>query len=252
MIKQAFRSRLGGLWVDRLDAAAVIVEQLQQARISPKTAGQLFYWMKYGYLILDQAVNHELIAEFTSQPIAQTLNIHGQSQTVSQIIFASPITDFLRLIFRDQPIAFRSNLVASTTDQNLDQDVIRTSISSPLTTARAWIALEDTGEKPQLWCYEQSQQISEYFFAPNRRYWQKDIDGQSSYQAYQRYLQTEITRLKLSQKQFELRRGDVVMLAADLIYGVKELQSNRPTALTVQYCTRQQAMKTSTGSVANS
>ena len=59
-----FRSRFGGLWIDRSDAHDVLADRLARGTVTPGEAEQLACYIDNGYVVLPGAADQEVIDEY--------------------------------------------------------------------------------------------------------------------------------------------------------------------------------------------
>ncbi len=249
MIRRAYRSRLGGLWTDRYDAVTQVMEQLREDKISPEEAGQLLFWIKYGYLVIKNAVPESVIDQFNSDideawrgkypqlkldlqgqhllvspelrsEKTKILDFHFFSEAARQVVLSEEIVKFLQLIFRESPLLFQSLYLERSTEQLLHQDVAYVVVNPPMEMAGIWLALEDVQEgSGELFCYEKSHKIEEFLFAPSRKFWNTQEDDVDIHKQFLYYLNNEIKSRVLPVKKFRIEKGDTIVLMSDLAYG---------------------------------
>src|SRR5262245_2518601 len=139
--KPRYRSKFGGLWTDLSNAMEVINGKLSQGLISQLEAQRLRDWIINGYVIIENAVPHDVIdrviedtesawkgvfpsimlehfvkGQITFSPacpelrtaLGKLLDLYSVSEAAREAVFAQPIRDFLKLVFDRPPLAFQS------------------------------------------------------------------------------------------------------------------------------------------------
>src|SRR6267142_6142351 len=56
-----YRSKFGGLWPDLINGREIVKAKLDQGVISPVEAQRLHHWITKGYVIIENAVPHDVI-----------------------------------------------------------------------------------------------------------------------------------------------------------------------------------------------
>jgi hypothetical protein len=103
------RSVLGGLWTDRIDAAAVLKGRCEIGMISPEIEQKLFRFIHSGLLILDD------VAQVSPKPARRNdrnekgtphlvASNNGYVELMKSVLEARSVLDLLRAIFEDHPL----------------------------------------------------------------------------------------------------------------------------------------------------
>jgi ectoine hydroxylase-related dioxygenase (phytanoyl-CoA dioxygenase family) len=265
-----YRSRFGGLWVDREDADEVLDAKLERRAVTEDDAERLRTFMASGYVVLEQAVPTEVVDRFerelaraftlgdkrliiqgpgdstgtllqagTSTVRKRVVDAYAFYEPAREALFAAPIVRFLTLIFEDAPLLFQSLSFDRGSQQGMHQDTAYVVTSSPLELAASWIALEDiqpgTGE---LMYYEGSHRLPEYYFSGEHKSWSPERDGEDQHSEMLRGLDENAARLGMPRKTFLAKKGDALIWAADLAHGGSPVQDDSKTrkSLVGHYC----------------
>jgi len=245
-MQSLFHSRLGGLWFDRTDAAALIDQRLARGVVTAGEAELLRDFCAKGYLVLEGVVAPQIadqvqvdvdrlwakqdprlmleLGDGRRAPLTDgrreaghgLLDVYAHSEAALEAVFAFQLQRLLRLLLNDDVLAFQSVSLDRGSPQPVRQDTARVRVSSPLQMVAAWIALEDV-EEIQL--YEGSHRLPDSLF-----------DQRPKHLAT---LQEEVQRRGFPPRKLRARKGDVLLRHADLVHGGSHIAQKH---LTVHYC----------------
>ena len=268
-VTNAYRSRFGGLWVDRLDAEAELDRRLATRRITANDAEMVWFWMRNGYVIIPQAVSAGAIDAFardvdrawlrgdTRLKVAKrpgeyypmtpdlrnsrlrVVDFYAYWPSALPLMFADPIVHFLKLIFDCPPLGFQSLSFEDGSQQFIHQDTAFVVVSSPMKLTAAWVALEDIQEgSGELVYYEGSHKLEEFIFGGETKHWDPQRDGDAVLQEYGRSLIARAEGQGLSLRTFRPRKGDALIWSADLAHGGSAIAHPERTrrSLVTHYC----------------
>jgi len=246
-----YHSRFGGLWTDRSDARAQIERKRAAAEISAKEAGLLQRWIEDGFVILPQAVPHELIDRLDADVEAiwagrsparcfveyfeegqlviypagpafkdkrhKLLDLHVHLDSAREIVFAAPIVRFLNLVFERPALAFQGLYFRWGSQQAIHQDSAFVKVSAPLEFAASWIALEDIQPgSGELEYFAGSHRLEDYRF-DGRHKWMPLKSPE--YQRFIDSLRERSAARGLERQRFLPKKGDALLWSADLAHG---------------------------------
>jgi phytanoyl-CoA hydroxylase len=267
--RRGYFSRFGGLWTDLYEADERLTAMLAEGAVTNREAEQLRFWMRDGYVVLEDAVPLPIIdrvvedveaawrgelprtqiefprdgairierpaPEFRSEA-HKLLSLHAESVAAREAIFANPILDFLTLVYERAPLAFSTLGFDIGTRQPIHQDTAYVAVSSPMDMVASWIALEDVnGVCGALEYYEGSHRIPESVFPDGMRLMPVELQTE---EAYHYHLQAMCRQLRCNLKEFRPRKGTALIWSADLVHGGKrEIQPGTSRrSLVTHYC----------------
>lgn len=245
-----FRSRFGGLWVDLANARSVIDGKGALGWISAQEAGLLQRWVDDGFVILPQAVPHDLIDSLNTdvQKVwngtssqrcfveyfeegavihragprfkdkrAKLLDLPVHFESARQVIFSAALLRFISLLFERPLLAFQSLYFRWGSRQPMHQDTAFVKVSSPLEFVASWIALENIEpHSGELEYYKGSHNLGDYLFE-GRHKWMPIKSPE--YDAYLASLHQKSQDMGLERLTFLPKKGDVLLWSADLVHG---------------------------------
>lgn len=241
-----FRSRFGGLWIDRSDARRVLARKLRDGEIPQAAAEPLAHYIASGYVIFRQAVPHDVIDAYLdfferswSAPpagiyahsggevhplssdlyhrVAKVSDLHYYFDRAPELIFAPPIRTFLEAIYERPAVVFQTMSMRKGSEEPLHIDTGPLTLTEPMSLTASWIALEDVrAGAGALQFVPGSHQLPEVLNNGTSKAHNGD------YGAYHAVLQRtleECAARKLPTEHFMARKGDVLIWAADLMHG---------------------------------
>ena len=264
-----YRSRFGGFWPDLSNGMEIVKAKLDQGVISAVEAQQLHHWITKGYVIIENAVPHDVIDRLLSDTelawkghypsifvehfvngrikfspacpelrmaLGKLLDIYAVSEAARETIFAQPIHRFLDLIFQEPSMAFQSLSFMAGSGQPIHQDTAYVVVSSPMQFAASWIALEDiqpnTGE---LEYYEGSHEFEEFLWEGK---YKSMPPGSPDHERFLASLHEQAARMGLARKKFRPKKGDALIWSADLAHGGSKERDPETSRLSLvtHYC----------------
>lgn len=249
-----FRSRFGGLWTDLSNADHLLEGKLALGVVSPQEAEQLRFWMENGYLIIEDAVPHEVIDQVIRDievaweghnpaihvehwqdhvmyispvrpelkgKLAKLLDFHAFSEAARQAMFAPKLARFLQLIFERPVLAFQSLYFERGTQQPIHQDTAYVVVNSPMELAASWIALEDIQTNAgELEYYAGSHKMEQFLFEGRQKNIPRGMSaGDPEHLRFLAQLHETAARMGLKRLKFRPRKGDALVWHADLAHG---------------------------------
>lgn len=241
-----FRSRFGGLWVDRGDALSVLARKVRDGDISEGEAGPIRHYIAHGYAVFPGAVDAALVDEYLEffedawdQPpagiyahsggevvplsrklhdrVAKVSDLHYYFPRASRIIYPAPVLRFLAQIYERPPVVFQSMSMRKGSEESLHIDTGPLTLTEPLGLAASWIALEDVKAGS-----------GEFQFVPGSHALPEILNNGVSkghngdMGAYYQVLQSTLRECEargLKTEYFMAKKGDVLIWHADLMHG---------------------------------
>lgn len=270
---RVFHSKFGGLWTDRYDAEDRVAAKLDSGLISWDDAERLRLWIRDGYVILRNAVPHDVIDRLVSeidqswdnppdwllaqtahseyiplekadrnQPLTKLLDFYVQSNSALEVMFSSSICHFLNLIFEDDILGFQSLTFERGSTQAIHQDTAYVVCSSPMTLAASWVALEDIEEgSGELQYYPGSHRFGDFNFGdPDRKHWNAEQDGNPIHDHFLNWLHETAKEKEIERLSFLPKKGDALIWSADLAHGGGAISRPELTrrSFVTHYCPR--------------
>jgi ectoine hydroxylase-related dioxygenase (phytanoyl-CoA dioxygenase family) len=245
-----YRSRFGGLWTDRLDAAEILRAKLAKGEIDGVEARLLERWMREGFAVIEGAVPAAVIDAFNAdvermwearnprvytdyvedgerwsipvEPRHRHMNIkvidlYPHVESARSVMLAPAILEFLRLIFEREPMAFQSLYFRLGSMQSMHQDTVYVGVDPPMEFVGCWVALEDIREDSgELEYLVGSHRIDEFLWDGVHKLMPA---GHPDHQRYLDSLHERAAQQGLERMRFRPRKGDVLFWSADLAHG---------------------------------
>lgn len=265
-----YLSRFGGFWTDRSNAHEIAAAMLQSGEINEQEQETLDRFIDDGYAILKNAVSDDRIEAFLSDlekvwsgetprtmsywdadghhvaPAARELMMHGEAKLLDfhwpslaaqDLIFAPDVLRFLKLVFRDDALAFQGLYFQRGSEQGIHQDTAFVFVDeSPLEFVASWIALEDvkpgTGE---LLYVPGSHRLPDLTFSSGTK---KCLPDDPLLPKYVERVRENYESHGLEKQAFLPKKGDVLFWAADLAHGGAPITSPGTTrrSMVTHYC----------------
>lgn len=245
-------SKYGGLWIDLRDWIDVLALKFRRNEISDEVSGQIFNFVRDGYVVIKGAVDSALIDAlneemdgFWANPppgmLVETfepdgvmrrvppelglrdgrtklLDVYAFSDLAKQAIAAPKVFEFLKAIFEGPPKAFQSLSFTYGSQQAIHKDTAYVKVDpNPMHLAATWLALEDispgTGE---LEYFEGSHRAPDYLFGKISK-WMESFT--SEHDEFLRSLQNDAVKYEYRKSSFLAKKGDVLIWHADLAHG---------------------------------
>jgi phytanoyl-CoA hydroxylase len=251
-----FRSRFGGLWVDRSDAHTILAERRAQGEITPSEAKALAQFIDEGYVVFPRATDPRVIDEYLDlferswdeappviyahvrgetrhlsrqdyDEIAKVSCLHCCFANAGELIFPPPVLRFLELLYDRPPVAFQTMTMRKGSEESLHIDTGPLTLSEPMSLAAAWVALEDV--KPHSGEFEfvpGSHRLPEHVHHGVSKGHQGDMSAYGN--VLHRLLETCAER-GLKTERFQAKKGDVLIWHADLLHGGAKIEDPKQT-----------------------
>lgn len=243
----AFRPEmtLPALWTDRPDWLPQLRALAATGAIDQSDADHLAFFADHGWLIMPQAIEHEMVDRFVADIHAlhrnpgmfvstdfrggrgQKLNgnkpddvesyfdLYVNLQSSRQVCMHPTITRFLTLIFQAKVLAFQQLLFQHSNGHRWHQDPGFVVVEPPTFMAATWIALQDIIEgSGELAYYDRSHRLPHYIFSNGK----KHHDGNTDDATYVRDLEEACRSRQLAHHRLLAKKGDVFFWAADLVH----------------------------------
>lgn len=254
------------LWIDKPIADAFLSDLLSK----PETAelgSKLEHFHKYGYCILEKAVQPEIIDRYLAEvagllegdrlkislgldilpakgadilvPLTKLLDTHWLSEAATEISFAAPIMGFLDLLFGEPALAFQTLHFETGSTQAVHNDTAYVVLDEPKSLCATWVALEDiqpgTGE---LVYYPGGHRFGEFLYPNEKKSWNADEDGHEIHNHHLGWLHKRAKELGVDLQMFQPKKGDVLFWHADLPHGGGPITKPNSTrrSLVTHYC----------------
>ena len=265
-----YPSKFGGMWTDRDDFQA----QAARRSLTSSQLEQLDSWREQGFVSLPQAVDHSLIDRYlqeleslkdrspspllitaasTPDPVPYTgasAHAHTSVRVVDdyffspasrEILFADPITDFLRLVFDQYPELNQSLSFYRGSEQDIHQDTAFVRMNAPMKLAAVWVALEDVqAGSGELLYYPGSHRWEDYLFSGYFKHYDEERDGEAQLQHWYEWIHQQGRAHGSTLTSILPRKGDVFIWHAGLAHGGAAISRPGSTrrSLVGHYCPR--------------
>ena len=251
-----YRSRYGGLWVDRRDAHDILEGRRARGEISDADAEVLAHYIDNGYVVFPKATDESVIDEYLAlfetawnappdriflhwkrqylpmdrkfyDEVTKVGEMHTCFERAGELIFPRPVLRFLTQIYERPPVAFQTMTMRKGSEEILHIDTGPLTLTEPMSMAASWLALEDV------------QPLSgEFQFIPGSHHlpelllYGTDKGHSGDYQEYDKILKTTLGMCEkrgLETKTFMAKKGDVLIWHADLMHGGAPIQDRQRT-----------------------
>lgn len=277
-------SAFGGLWIDHANVKDLIAGRFELDSINTEEAAVLTAFARDGYVklpdplpapLIDQA-EEALEAAYSGRMsallfecpavspgrhctwsagvrnnAAKALDIHWWSPDIRNVIFANPVTRFLRLIFERPALASQTLGFYRGSGQSYHQDSAYVPYSLPRQFVASWIALEDVvvgaGEL-QYWVGSHKA-LPEYTYPGGHRNVSESVrcgadeaSISTAVEAHVKQIVEQAGNRQLKRETFLARRGEVLFWHADLAHGGAAISLNRTRkSVVTHYCPKEVA-----------
>jgi phytanoyl-CoA hydroxylase len=246
-----YRSRYGGLWVDRKDAHDILEGKLSRGEVTESDAELLAKYIDDGYVIFPKATDEALIDQFLDfferawretpphvymqwnrqtipidpehyDDVTKVSDMHSYFERGGELVFPPTVVRFLTQVYERPPVVFQSMTMRKGSEENLHIDTGPLTLTEPMTMAASWVALEDV--QPQ---------SGEFQFVPGTHrlpellHYGTDKGHHGDYEEYDIILQTTLAMAEakgLKTEYFSAKKGDVLIWHADLMHGGAPIQ----------------------------
>ena len=242
-----YRSRYGGLWVDRRDAHDVLEGKRSRGEVTDADAEVLAKYIDDGYVVFPKATDESLIDEYleffeaawdASPPttiymhwdrqvilidrehyddVTKVSDVHSYFAKAGELVFPPSVLRFMTQIYERPPVVFQTMTMRKGSQENLHIDTGPLTLTEPMSMAASWVALEDV--QPQ---------SGEFQFVPGSHrlpellHYGTDKGHHGDYGEYNTILQTTLRMCEergLKTERFMAKKGDVLIWHADLMHG---------------------------------
>jgi ectoine hydroxylase-related dioxygenase (phytanoyl-CoA dioxygenase family) len=241
-----YRSRYGGLWVDRRDAHELLDAKVAGAEVTSEDAKVLAFYIDHGYVVFPKATDEEVIDGYLElfegawdrpprqiylhwkrqvlpmdrkyyDEVTKVSDLHCCFERAGELIFPPPVLRFLTQIFERPPVAFQTMTMRKGSEENLHIDTGPLTLTEPLSMAASWVALEDI--KPD---------SGEFEFVPGSHalpellHYGTDKGHGGDFAEYGKILDQTLQMCDerdLRTERFMAKKGDVLIWHADLMHG---------------------------------
>jgi len=251
-----YRSRYGGLWVDRRDAHEILEGRRAVGEITDADAELLAHYIDHGYVVFPKATDESVIDEFLAvfetawnappdgiflhskgqylpmdrkfyDEVSKVGEMHTCFERAGELIFPPAVLRFLNQIYERLPVAFQTMTMRKGSEESLHIDTGPLTLTEPMSMAASWLALEDvqplSGE---------FQFIPGSHHLPELLHYGTDKGHSGDYQEYDRVLKDTLRMCEesgLETKTFMAKKGDVLIWHADLMHGGAPIQDRQQT-----------------------
>ncbi len=252
----AFKSKFGGLWIDRYDWLEILAERHRRGQISDAVADQIMRFNRDGYVILPGAVSEALVDELnediekfwrappkglfisTTEPdhkpkVVPPLLAYrdGKTKMLDAYVFSASARRavandsslaFLKAIFEETPKAFQGLTFWNGSEQEIHKDTAYVRVKeNPMALVASWLALEDiaagTGE---LDYFVGSHRAPDYLFGGTSKWMVSEAgDFTPEHNRFLASLHVDARKYGFTKSSFLAKKGDVLIWHADLAHG---------------------------------
>ena len=251
-----YRSRYGGLWVDRRDAHDILEARLVRGDVTNADAEALAQYIDHGYVVFPRAIDDLVIDEYLAlfeaawddptveiflhwnrqylpmdrkyyDEVTKVSELHHFFARAEELIFPLPVLRFLTQIYDRPPVAFQTMTMRKGSEEILHIDTGPLTLTEPMSMAASWVALEDV------------QPLSgEFQFVPGSHrlpellHHGTEKGHNGDYEDYDRILKTTLRMCEergLKTERFMAKKGDVLIWHADLMHGGAPIEDRQRT-----------------------
>jgi ectoine hydroxylase-related dioxygenase (phytanoyl-CoA dioxygenase family) len=251
-----FRSRFGGLWIDRRDAHELLAGRLSRGEVTAKEAETLTHYIDHGYVIFPKAVGDEVIDAYLElfelswdeappsvyvhverrvrpmsrefyDKITKVSCLHCCFDHAAELIFPLVVLRFLTLIYDRPPVAFQTMTMRKGSEETLHIDTGPLTLTEPMTMAASWLALEDVRPgSGELEFVPGSHSVPEYLHPSMSKGHNNDM---TTYGAVLKQMKAACVDRGFITERFEAKKGDVLIWHADLLHGGAKIEDPSST-----------------------
>jgi phytanoyl-CoA hydroxylase len=251
-----YRSRYGGLWIDRRDAHDVLEARRTRGEVTDADVEILSYYIDNGYVVFPKATEESVIDEYLDffeaawdapagtvhmhwnrnvipidrehyDDITKVSDVHSYFERGGELIFPPPVLRFLTQIYDRPPVVFQTMTMRKGSEENQHIDTGPLTLTEPMSLCASWVALEDV--QPQSGPF---QFIPGSHRLPELLLYGTDKANSGNYEEYGRILNTTLQMCEergLKIENFMAKKGDVLIWHADLMHGGAPIQDPRRT-----------------------
>ena len=259
----AFYSHFGGLWVDRKDAQAVLDRKAAQDPAIAALRPQIEQFIRDGYVVLEQAVSHELIDAYNAElqrhiasgnsdlqvsvpvvgpqdksvvplaqadvnaPLSKILDTYACMPSALPMVFNDAVQRFLRAVFEEDILAFQGLHFERGSTQAIHQDTAYVVADRPLEICASWLALEDiqAGSGELIYYVGSHHALEDWRYSGEHKHYNHERDPHAEHMGHLHSLVERSEAKGLALGRFLPKKGDVLIWAADLAHGGSQIEN---------------------------
>ena len=237
-------------WFESIFADKILNNEKNISRDLKKKAK---FFIDNGYLIIKNVINDKFVSslvadfnkiinsnEYKKNPKYFHYNsspriVEGwkQSNYIKKLCFQNEVVSFLNFVYGRKPVPISTINFLKGTEQPLHSDYIHFGSTPELYLAGAWYALEDVDENngPLTICPKSNKLSTVDFTDLNLKIPKSTNELKANYTIYEQYLGEIIKEKKLKKKKINLKKGDVLIWAANLLHGGSKIRKKNRTRL---------------------
>jgi phytanoyl-CoA hydroxylase len=255
-----YRSRYGGLWVDRRDAHDILEARLTRGQVTDTDAAALAHYIDHGYVVLPKATDEAVIDEYLAlfetawvdppercwlqwnqqglpmdrkfyDEVAKVGSLHLWFAQAGDLIFPPPVLRFLTQIYERPPVAFQTLTMRKGSEETLHIDTGPLTLTEPMSLVGSWVALEDvqplSGE---------FQFIPGSHRLPEQLHYGKEKGHHGDHDEYYKVLMNTLRlgeERGLETESFMAKKGDVLIWHGGLMHGGARIEDPSRTRLSL-------------------
>ncbi len=241
-----YRSRYGGLWVDRKDAHELLDARLARGEVTEDDAKLLAQYIDHGYVVFPKATDEAVIDEYLElfeaawdvapgmiymhwnrnvipisrehyNDVTKVSDLHSFFAHAGELIFPPEVLRFMSQIYERPPVVFQTMTMRKGSEENLHIDTGPLTLTEPMAMAASWVALEDVQPHSGEFQY-----VPGSHRLPELLHYGTDKGHGGDYGEYGQILQTTMRMCEergLKTETFTAKKGDVLIWHADLMHG---------------------------------
>jgi phytanoyl-CoA hydroxylase len=260
--------KTSSLWFDQTDAQDELNRRLDSGVINENQFQMLNRFIRDGYVVLPEKIPAEVIdainqnfndahrnrdrillrkgGEYTHPgPLGivgrrkRVIDFYVPCRPALTAILAQPITDFLRLLYGEAPLAFQALLFQFGSQQAMHQDPAYVVTDNAAALTASWIALEDIkAGSGELTYYKGSHRGIDVTFEGGKKVWIRHVDDKEDNLNYMDTLVQTCESRHLEKQTFLAKKGEVLIWHSGLVHGGSEINNKDLTrrSLVTHYC----------------
>jgi phytanoyl-CoA hydroxylase len=251
-----YRSRYGGLWVDRRDAHDILETRLAKGEVTDADAEALGHYIDHGYVVFPKATDESVIDEYLAlfeaawddppdrcmlqwnyqslpmdrkfyDEVAKVGSLHMWFDRAGELLFPPPVLRFLSQVYERPPVAFQTLTMRKGSEDLLHIDTAPLTLTEPMSLAGSWVALEDVQPlSGEFQFIPGSHRLPEQLHYGTEKSHHGDFE-----EAYKILMATRrmCEERGLETKNFMAKKGDVLIWHGDLMHGGAPIQDSTRT-----------------------
>jgi phytanoyl-CoA hydroxylase len=251
-----YRSRYGGLWVDRRDAHDVLEGKRSWGEVSDADVDVLSKYIDDGYVVFPKATDESLIDEYLNlfeaawdappntiwmhwnrqvicidrehyDDVTKVSDVHSFFAKAGELVYPPPVLRFLTQIYERPPVVFQTMTMRKGSQEKLHIDTGPLTLTEPMSMAASWVALEDVQPESG-----EFQFIPGSHRLPELLHYGTDKAHNGDNREYKTMLRTTLLMSEawgLRTETFRAEKGDVLIWHADLMHGGAPIRDHSRT-----------------------